>query len=262
MQDYKQHGISHRLVLGIGTGLALAMSGSAFATDWPAPIEQLEQQGLTIQGEFDAPGGLKGYAGSARGQAIAAYLTPDGEHALVGTLIDAQGRDVSAEALEQIVNGSQNAELWEKMADHHWIRDGDPDAPRVIYTFSDPNCPYCRKFWEDAQPWIESGKVQVRHVMVGILMADSPEKAAALLSAEDPGAAVAEHYRTGAMPDGDITDESKQWVTENNRLMRDAQLFATPVTFYRDGENIRRVRGAPSAEKLQEMMGELVETSQ
>ncbi|MFW3616857.1 thiol:disulfide interchange protein DsbG [Billgrantia antri] len=255
MQHCKQPATSQRLATGLVTGLMLAWGTSAAAEEWPAPIEQLEQQGLTIQGEFDAPAGLKGYAGSVRGQPVGAYLTPDGEHVLVGTLLDAQGRNVSEGALEQIVNGPKNAELWEQMAEHHWVRDGDPDAPRVVYTFSDPNCPYCRKFWEDAQPWVESGKVQVRHVMVGILKADSPEKAAALLSAEEPGAAVAEHYRTGAMPDGNVTDESKQWVGENTQFMTDAQLFATPVTFYRGENGIQRVTGAPSPDKLLEVMG-------
>ncbi|MGO2383736.1 MAG: thiol:disulfide interchange protein DsbG, partial [Halomonas sp.] len=181
-----------RLTLTLGTSIALATSLPATAAEWPAPIQELEQQGLTIHGEFDAPDGLTGYAGSARGQTIAAYLTSGGEHALVGTLINAEGQDVSAERLEQLVNGPRNAELWQEMDSQHWVRDGDKEAPRIVYTFSDPNCPYCRQLWEDAQPWVESGNVQVRHLMVGILKADSPEKAAAILNADNPGEALAE----------------------------------------------------------------------
>lgn len=245
-----------RLALTLGAGIALTASLPATAGEWPTPIQTLEQQGFTIHGEFDAPGGLKGYAASIRGQAVAAYLTPDGEHAVVGTLIDAQGRDVSAGPLEQIVNAPKNAEFWQQMADHHWVRDGDADAPRVIYTFSDPNCPYCRKFWQDAQPWVESGKVQIRHLMVGILKADSLEKAAALLSADNPGDAIAEHYRTDTMPDSEVNDQSKQWVSENTQMMRDGQLYATPTTFYQDANGkVHKVMGAPTPDKLRAIMG-------
>lgn len=246
---------SRRLALVLGTSIALATSLPAIADEWPGPIQSLEQQGLTIHGQFDAPSGLEGYAASVQGRTVGAYLTQDGKHAVVGTLIDAQGQDVSAETLEKIVNGPKNAELWQKMADHHWIRDGEVGAERVVYTFSDPNCPYCRQFWQDAQPWIESGQVQVRHLMVGVLKPDSPYKAAALLSADNPGQAIAEHYRTGTMPDIKSSDESQRHVSENTQLMNDAQLYATPVTFYRDDEGVHRVMGAPSPDKLRAIMG-------
>lgn len=243
------------LALALGAGITLAVSLPASADELPKPMQALEQQGFTFHGQFDAPGGLEGYAASVSGQTVAAYLTPDGEHAVVGTLIDAQGQNVSAEELEKLVNGPKNAKLWDKLADHHWVRDGDADAERVVYTFSDPNCPYCRKFWQDAQPWIESGQVQVRHLMVGVLKPSSAPKAAALLSADDPSKAIAEHYRTGTMPDIKGSDESEHHVSANTRLMDDAQLPATPVTFYRDDEGVHRVMGAPSPDKLRAIMG-------
>ncbi|TDV88305.1 thiol:disulfide interchange protein DsbC [Halomonas alkaliantarctica] len=245
-----------RLTLTLGASIALATSLHATADEWPAPIQELEQQGLTIHGEFDAPDGLTGYAGSARGQAVAAYLTSGGEHAVIGTLINAEGQDVSAERLEQLVNGPRNAELWQEMAGQNWVRDGDKEAPRIVYTFSDPNCPYCRQLWDDAQPWVESGDVQVRHLMVGILKADSPEKAAAILNADNPGEALAEHYRNGAMPENQGDDQSEQWVSENTQLMRDGQLHATPATFYQDDNgDVHSVMGAPSPDKLRAIMG-------
>ncbi|MCW4150282.1 thiol:disulfide interchange protein DsbG [Halomonas sp. 18H] len=245
-----------RLTLTLGAGMALATSLPATADESPAPIQELEQQGLTIHGEFDAPDGLTGYAASARGQTVAAYLTSGGEHAVVGTLINAEGQDISAERLEQLVNGQRNAELWQEMDNRHWVRDGDKEAPRIVYTFSDPNCPYCRQFWEDAQPWVESGEVQVRHLMVGILKADSPEKAAAILNADNPSEALAEHYRSGAMPSIESDEQSEEWVSNNTQLLRDSQLHATPATFYQDDNgDVHSVMGAPSPNKLRAMMG-------
>ncbi|KXS36702.1 thiol:disulfide interchange protein DsbG [Modicisalibacter tunisiensis] len=255
MQDRRPIASPARRMLGLATGLLLVTSLTAQAMELPAPIEQLKQQGLTIHGTFDAPGGLQGYAASLRGRAIAAYLTPDGDHAVIGTLIDAQGQDVSAKPLERLVNGPKNARLWQQMAEHHWVRDGSADAKRVVYTLSDPNCPYCRKFWQEARPWVENGDVQLRHLMVGVLKADSAAKAATLLSAEDPSTAIGEHYRDGTMPNNRISDESRRWVSENTRLMRNARLNATPVIFYRDADGVHRVMGAPGPEKLREIMG-------
>ena len=73
---------------------------------------------------------------------------------------------------------------WKQLESSTWIADGSKKAPRVVYVFTDPNCPYCNKFWSDARPWVKADKVQLRHVMVGILGPTSPGKAAALLSAK------------------------------------------------------------------------------
>ena len=60
-----------------------------------------------------------------------------------------------------------------------WIADGRDDAPRKVYVFMDANCKYCTKFWSDARPWVDSGKVQLRHVMVAVIAPTSAGKAAA-----------------------------------------------------------------------------------
>jgi len=77
------------------------------------------------------------------------------------------------------------------------IQDGDVKAPRIVYLFSDPNCPYCNMFWEQARPWVKAGKVQLRHIMVGIIREDSPGKSAALFAAKDPQKALEEHEAAG-----------------------------------------------------------------
>src|SRR3546814_9512692 len=60
-------------------------------TERPAVIEAIEAQGFEVLGEFDAPSGLRGFAGVAGQQPVAVYATNDGEHAVVGTLINAKG---------------------------------------------------------------------------------------------------------------------------------------------------------------------------
>lgn len=80
--------------------------------------------------------------------------------------------------------------MWDKLKDSAWIADGSDSAEKFVYVFTDPNCPYCKRLWNDARPWVDAGKIQLRHVMVGTLGESSQKKAAYLLSTENPEAAL------------------------------------------------------------------------
>ena len=91
---------------------------------------------------------------------------------------------------------AQNEEaIWQTLEDSHWVQDGADDAERIIYTFTDPNCPYCDQFREQAAPWIDAGRVQLRHIMVGIIKRSSTPKAATILGSDNPEAKLAENRK-------------------------------------------------------------------
>ena len=75
---------------------------------------------------------------------------------------------------------------WADLERTRWIADGRDDAPRKVYVFMDANCKYCTKFWSDARPWVRSGKVQLRHVLVAVIAPTSGGKAATLMLDPDP----------------------------------------------------------------------------
>ncbi len=60
------------------------------------------------------------------------------------------------------------------------------EAPIVLYVFADPFCPYCKQFWQQARPWVDSGKVQLRTLLVGVIKPESPATAAAILASKNP----------------------------------------------------------------------------
>jgi len=226
----------------------------------PAVIQHLQKQGLTIKGRFDAPDGLQGYAGSAGGRPISVYLTADGEHALIGTLIDAQGDDVGAEPLRRLVSDPAARKLWSQLEASRTVADGDPDAARVIYTFTDPNCRYCNAFWQASRPWVESGKVQLRHLMVGIIRQDSPQKAAAILQADDPSAALSynelHHADGGIPPAADLSPETQALLDENLGLMAKLGFQGTPGIVYKNADGqIQTHAGVPQGEELERVLG-------
>ncbi|MEQ6916102.1 thiol:disulfide interchange protein DsbG [Halomonas aquatica] len=245
------------LSLTVGLVSMTAATMLSADTSWPAPIQALVDQGLEVHSEFEAPGGLDGFAASHRGREMAVYLTPDGEHAVVGTLIDARGNDLSAAPLDEHIRSAQEAEVWRRLEQSHWIRDGDPKAQRILYTFTDPNCPYCARFHEQSRPWVEAGRVQLRHIMVGILRNDSPAKAAALLGADDPVTALQDHQASeGGIAASAQPREIEEQVLANNQLFEGMGLMATPTTYYRnDDGRLERVEGAPDEARLAAMMG-------
>ena len=248
------------------TVLAFAATAAIAAPPRPAALQALEKKGVTVVGTFPAPGGLTAWAGYVGQHPVALYVTPDGKNVIAGTLYDAQGREAAQDALEQAVHGPMSAGLWKQVEASHWIADGRKDAPRVVYVFTDPNCPYCNKFWSDARPWVDSGKVVLRHIIVGVLTPTSPGKAAALLSQPDPAAALAAYERgqaaqnakniasghvrpladEGLKPLAEIPPAIQAKLAANEHLMTSLGLEATPAMVWRDASGAVQTRtGAP-----------------
>lgn len=248
---------------------ALATSVVMAAPERPAALAALEKQGVTIVGAFPAPGGLTAWAGYIGQRPLSFFVTPDGKHVIAGTLLDSQGREVAEAALEQAVRGAMTQGAWSKLESSHWIEDGKKGAPRTVYVFTDPNCPYCNKFWADARPWVDGGKVVLRHVMVGILTPTSAGKAAALLAAKDPAAALTAYERghmeqneksiasgrarplgdAGLKPLDTVPADIESKLAANQRLMASLGLQATPAVVWRDASgNVQMRTGAPTSD--------------
>lgn len=247
----------------------------AAAPDRPAALKALEQQGVTIVGTFPAPGGLTAWAGYFGQRPVAIYVTPDGKHVIAGTLYDANGKEAADEALEKAVRPVLSDAAWKKLEASRWIADGKPNAARTVYVFTDPNCPYCTKFWADARPWVDSGKVVLRHVMVGILTPTSAGKAAALLADRDPAAALLA-YESSHVPANSanlaagkarplsggplqplqkIPPEIQRQLGANQKLMASLGLEGTPGIVWRDAKGAVQMRSGVPDGALDAILG-------
>lgn len=243
--------------------LALLASSPLLAAEktLPAPIEALQKQGFELKGEFKAPGSLPGYVMQYQGQGTTVFLTPDKQHAIMGNLVDASGKNLSDEQVEKMVYAPMAKEMWQKLEKHHWIAAGKADAPRIVYAFADPYCPYCTQFWQEAQPWLTSGKVQLRVLMVGMLRPDSAEKAAAIMMSDDPSKTLAEYENSqGKMalkkPTA-ITPQISEALKNNLSLMDELGGNATPSIYYLNNEGrLQQHQGMPDAETLKVIMGD------
>jgi thiol:disulfide interchange protein DsbG len=167
---------------------------------------------------------------------------------------------MAAEQLKKMLEQPLDDAAWTKLEAATWVQDGDPNAPRLIYTFTDPNCPYCNRFWLAARPWIETGKVQLRHVMVGVIRKDSLTKAAAILQARSPQEALTQNERKhadGGIAPLDMIDEKTSGKLDRNAsLMTELGFGGTPAIVFKtqDGK-IGTYAGMPSAAQLEQMLG-------
>jgi thiol:disulfide interchange protein DsbG len=245
-----------KVIISSVLGSLLMLSTAQAATDWPAPIKALESKGMEVLDQFKVPGGMRGYAALYQQQPVTIFLTADGKQAIVGTMIDSKGDAMSQPEADEIFS----KKIWPQLEKSQWIRDGSQSAPRVIYTFTDPNCPYCTKLWQDARPWVNAGKVQIRHILVGIIKQDSMGKAAALLAAKQPEEALKQHELKhasgGVKAIAKIPNEIRIKLEGNYQLMQRLGGFATPMTFYKDSAGkMQSAQGAPSAEMLSKIFG-------
>jgi thiol:disulfide interchange protein DsbG len=250
------------MVIGMNASLQAAEPARSKLADKPAVVGQLEKQGLEIVGEFDAPGGLRGFAAVTGQQPIAVYVTPDGKHAVVGTLIDADGKNASAPALQRMVVEPMSKRIWTQLEKSSWVADGQANATRVVYAFMDPNCPYCHRFWEAARRWVQSGKVQLRHILVGVIREDSANKAAAILSADSPSKAFALHEQRNA--EGGIQGlavippDARARLEANEQLMTELGVQGTPGVLFLDEDGmLQTVSGMPAPEDMKTVLGPL-----
>lgn len=134
-----------------------------------------------------AKDGLTGYIVQRGGYQTIIY-SADG-YLFLGPVYGPEGRNLSRHyrhQYEPIIIG----QTLESLDPEHLITQGPASAP-TLYAFIDPNCIYCHRLYQRAQPLITSGALQVHWIMVGVLGPSSFARAAAILAAEDSAAALA-----------------------------------------------------------------------
>jgi thiol:disulfide interchange protein DsbG len=254
--------ITFVLVLAYCAGAQAAAPATPVAdSTQPEVIRNLQKQGLQIMGEFKAPGGLRGFAGATGNRPIAVYVTPDGEHAIVGTLVNSEGEDVSGADLDRLVTQPLSQRIWSRLERSHWVADGNPKARRVVYVFTDPNCPYSHRFWDASRRWVQSGKVQLRHILVGVIRADSANKAAAILTAKSPPEALTlneQRQAQGGIEGVKTVAADVQHKLDANAQLMDALGFqGTPGIMFRDETGAVQSRsGMPEPEDMRTVLGQ------
>jgi len=226
----------------------------------PAVIQNLEKEGIKIINRFDAPSGMTGYALRHNGNPLIAYVTGDGEHMIVGQMMDAQGRDLTRQHVQQHIPGIDLNQFWARLEKSAWVAESPTKKPKkIIYTFTDTHCPYCNLLWKMTRHYHSQG-LQVRHILVSVLRPTSLTKAAAILQSENPTAALEKHGQSfaegGIEPASNVTPEVQQKILANTELMHELGIRGTPAILYQDDAGQAQLaEGMPSPDSFPGMVG-------
>lgn len=133
--------------------------------------------------------------------------------------------------------GTENNTLLQDLSHAHWVAQGS--SPRVLYMIFDPDCVSCHVVFDELQPLIKAMDVTVRYVPVGYFTQSSSGKAAAILEAKDPLAAIMKNEREfnkerfGGLHEILPSPATEKALEENLAILRATGLVATPTLIYR-----------------------------
>lgn len=156
------------------------------------------------------------------------------------------------------------ARFWRRLQTAAWVAEGARRSEHTVYVITDANCPFCHDLWASLRPFYKKG-LQVRFVMVGILAASSTGKAAAILEARNPAAALDRNEEDwGQRPDdlgGGIPPVAKPKyktfaeLKANEQLMHDLGALGTPVLIYLDSsKKVHVVQSVPDPATLNKII--------
>ena len=124
------------------------------------------------------------------------------------------------------------------------------DGKRVLATFEDPNCGYCKRLAKDLQ---KVDNVTIYTFLYPILSEDSLKKSKQIWCSADRSKAWNEWMVDGRAPTGkDDCDTSA--VTKNQEFGRRLNINGTPTVFFADGE---RIPGAIPVAKIEQKLSQI-----
>jgi thiol:disulfide interchange protein DsbC len=173
------------------------------------------------------------------------YSDEQGNFLLEGMLLDTRTRVNLTEArLNKVIA----AELPSRYKDAVVWKQGN--GSRKLVVFSDPNCGYCKRLERDLQ---NVKDVTVYTFLVGILGADSNEKARNIWCAKDSTQTYRSWMLSGDVPDRAMGKCDVSALERNQNLMRRFRFNGTPALVFEDG---RKVGGALGTEELERRLAE------
>lgn len=212
----KLKGLVALLVLVAGAGVAQAQQKSVTIHPSIPPV--------TSAKDAPFPGWYELEAGGKR-----FYLSADGRYMMLGQVVDlgvsaaaaAQGGSAGKVDVSKLASASTN------------IKFVNGTGKRVMYVFSDPDCPYCKQLEADMAKFKDTKVVLIPYPLES-LHPQAKAKAAAILCQDDKAQAWRKSLLSGATYAGGERCMAK--VEKNIELGRSLGINATPTIFNADGE--------------------------
>ena len=226
--------------------LTLAAAFASLAVADEADIKKAMEARLGAKVESVSKSGYLGlYEVYADG---AIFYTDDKVSAIVvgGQMIDAKSmKNVTDERMKKLT-----AIRFSDLPLDRAIKQVRGDGKRVLATFEDPNCGYCKRL---AKELLKLDNVTVYVFLYPILSEDSVRKSKQIWCSADRSKAWNDWMIDGKAPAG-REDCDTSAVTRNQEFGRKLNISGTPTIFFADGE---RVPGAMPLPKLEQKLSQL-----
>jgi len=182
-----------------------------------------ERSGMKPDQVFKGPGGL--YEVLVRGELY--YVDPAVNFVIMGRMFDVRTReDLTQKRLDTALKVDFKSLPFERA-----VKTVHGNGSRVLATFEDPNCPYCKKLWQNMQGL---NNVTIYTFLMPILSQDSQEKAKAIWCAKDR-ASTWENYMVQGKALPAAAADCKTPLEQNLTMGRDFGINGTPTIIFADG---------------------------
>ncbi len=174
------------------------------------------------------------------------YSDDKGTAFIIGPLIDGKTmKNVTQERMNKLT-----AIKWSDLPLERAVKQVRGDGKRVLATFEDPNCGYCKRLAKDLQ---KLDNVTIYTFLLPILSQDSVDKSKAIWCASDRAKAWNDWMVDGKTPGGK-TDCDTTAITKNQEFGRKLNINGTPTMFFANGE---RVPGAVPVAQIEEKLAQI-----
>jgi thiol:disulfide interchange protein DsbC len=223
--------------------LAVAFGAQAMADE--ADIKKSMESKLGAKVESVTKSGYLGlYEVFADGNIL--YTDEKGTAIIVGPLIDGKTmKNVTEERMKKLT-----AIKFSELPLDRAIKQVRGDGKRVMATFEDPNCGYCKRLAKELQ---KLDNVTVYTFLLPILSEDSVRKSKQIWCSSDRAKAWNDWMIDGKAPSG-REDCDTSAVSKNQEFGRKLNISGTPTMFFSDGE---RVPGAMPLARIEQKLGQV-----
>ena len=238
-------------------------SKSASSGSVPAPIAQMMKQGngVRFQDKFDAPGGLTGYVlSAANGERRIYYVTPDGNYAILGIMVDARLNSVTAQHQKTYMNvlefidgpnpgakSDQGSPL--DRATRHRGAFTEGMGPAELFLVFDGSCSACAQVYRETRPYLN--RIQIHWLPVAINNDESSQWLEAFVASADKAGVLAAMFSDKTAPRSTKTAEGGRVQEESLAILKAAGGMTLPLALYLDDRNAEQaVHGLISRRRL------------
>lgn len=218
-------GIRKWLLVGLS-----AVSVTAFAADADeAKVRQLLQSkfpSMPIESVTKAPMGL--FEVVLDGEIV--YTDIKGDYFLGGNLYD-----IRTQPPRNVTQETQNRLAAKTLTGMHdaAIKVVRGNGKRVLYTFEDPNCGYCKELYKELNKMTD---ITVYTFLVPILSPDSTDKSRAIWCSKDRVKAWEQMMTKGSAPEGPKTCDTP--LEKNLQVIKRFGFRGTPAVYLTNGQQI------------------------